>query len=74
MPNAAQPAILVGQFDSPFVRRVAVTLHLYGISFERDRTSGFVGAMASVNPLVRTPTFIMPGGESSTTALRFSTI
>jgi glutathione S-transferase len=27
--------ILVGQYDSPFVRRVAVTLNLYGIAFER---------------------------------------
>ena len=29
--------ILVGQYDSPFVRRVAVTLHHYGIPFERNR-------------------------------------
>ena len=26
--------ILIGQFDSPFVRRVAIAMRLYGLSFE----------------------------------------
>jgi glutathione S-transferase len=26
--------ILIGQYDSPFVRRVAITMRLYGIAFE----------------------------------------
>jgi glutathione S-transferase len=26
--------ILIGQYDSPFVRRVGITLRLYGIAFE----------------------------------------
>jgi hypothetical protein len=25
--------ILIGQYDSPFVRRVAIALHLYGMAF-----------------------------------------
>ena len=33
--------ILVGQFDSPFVRRVAITLQHYGIEFEHSRLSVF---------------------------------
>jgi len=56
--------ILVGQYDSPFVRRVAITLHHYGMPFTRDRTSVFSPKMASVNPLVRIPSLILDGGET----------
>jgi len=42
--------ILVGQYDSPFVRRVAVTLHLYGMPFTRNTLSVFsdAGEMARI--------------------------
>ena len=33
--------ILVGQYDSPVTRRVAVALHHYGIPFTRDTRSIF---------------------------------
>jgi glutathione S-transferase len=33
--------ILIGQYDSPFVRRVAVTLHHYSVAFERRVLSKF---------------------------------
>ena len=56
--------ILVGQYDSPFVRRVAVTLHHYGMPFERNRLSVFQPAMAEINPLVRIPSLIIDGGET----------
>ena len=56
--------ILVGQYDSPFVRRIAVTLHHYGMPFTRDRTSVFSPTMANVNPLVRIPSVILDGGET----------
>jgi len=39
--------ILVGQYDSPFVRRVAVTLHLYGMPFTRNTLSVFSDAIAT---------------------------
>ena len=55
--------ILVGQYDSPFVRRVAVTLHHYGMPFTRDRTSVFSPRMASMNPVVRIPSVILDDGE-----------
>ena len=44
--------ILVGQYDSPYVRRVAVTLHLYGIAFTRNPISVFgdAGEMAKIDP------------------------
>jgi glutathione S-transferase len=55
--------ILVGQYDSPYVRRVAITLHHYGIAFTRDTTSVFSPKMASVHPLVRIPSLILDDGE-----------
>jgi glutathione S-transferase len=56
--------ILVGQYDSPFVRRVAVTLHHFGIPFTRNRLSVFNPGMADINPLVRIPSLIIDGGEA----------
>ena len=58
--------ILVGQYDSPFVRRVAVTLHLYGMPFTRNTLSVFsdAGEMARINPLVRIPSLVLDSGET----------
>lgn len=57
--------ILVGQYDSPFVRRVAVTLHHFGIPFRRNAISVFsdAAAMATINPLVRIPSLVLDDGE-----------
>lgn len=58
--------ILVGQYDSPFVRRVAVTLGLYGVPFTRNAMSVFgdVGEMKRINPLVRIPSLVLDNGET----------
>ena len=58
--------ILVGQYDSPFVRRVGITLHLYGIPFTRNTISVFADAeeMARINPLVRIPSLVLDSGET----------
>lgn len=58
--------ILVGQFDSPFVRRVAVTLHHYHMPYERNPLSVFrnVEEMQKLNPLVRVPALILQTGET----------
>jgi glutathione S-transferase len=56
--------ILVGQFDSPFVRRVAVTLNHYHLRFERNRLSVFHPAMVEINPLMRIPSLIIDGDET----------
>ena len=58
--------ILVGQFDSPFVRRVAVTLHHYHMPYTRNPLSVFrnVADMRQINPLVRVPALILETGET----------
>ncbi|MGH6854042.1 MAG: glutathione S-transferase family protein [Aestuariivirga sp.] len=57
--------ILVGQYDSPFTRRVAVTLHHYHMPFERNTLSVFRNAakMRKINPLTRVPALILRNGE-----------
>lgn len=57
--------ILIGQFDSPFVRRVAIAMRLYGLSFEHRPWSVFADAdrIAQYNPLMRVPTLVMANGE-----------
>jgi glutathione S-transferase len=58
--------ILIGQFDSPFVRRVAIAMRLYGLSFEHRPWSVFGDAekIAKYNPLMRVPTLVMGNGEA----------
>ena len=58
--------ILVGQYDSPFVRRVAVTLHHCGFAFERQVLSVFADAAAvrAVNPLGQVPALRLDDGET----------
>jgi glutathione S-transferase len=57
--------ILIGMFDSPFVRRVGVTLHLLGIPFEHRNWS--VGKdfdrIREFNPLGRVPALVLPDGD-----------
>lgn len=55
---------LIGQYDSPFVRRVAIALHYYGVPFQRDRRSVFAdqASLAEVNPIGRVPTLILDDG------------
>ena len=54
--------ILVGQYDSPFVRRVAVALNHYGFSFDRRVISVFQDFedMLAINPLGKAPALIHP--------------
>jgi glutathione S-transferase len=58
--------ILVGQYDSPFVRRVAISLRLLDIAHERDTRSVFgdFDAMRTVNPLGRIPSLVLDDGET----------
>jgi len=58
--------ILIGMFDSPFVRRVAVSMKLLGMEFEhRDWSVGRdFERIRQYNPLGRVPTLVQPGGEA----------
>jgi glutathione S-transferase len=57
---------LIGQYDSPFVRRVAIALRLYGLPFEHRpwSTFGEGDRIAPYNPLRRVPTLVLEGGEA----------
>jgi glutathione S-transferase len=58
--------LLIGQFDSPFVRRVAIALHHYGLAFEHRPWSVWAQAeeIARYNPLRRVPVLVLDGGEA----------
>jgi glutathione S-transferase len=58
--------ILVGQYDSPFVRRVAVSLRALGFGYEHDTRSVFADfeAIRKINPLARIPSLVMDNGET----------
>jgi glutathione S-transferase len=57
--------ILIGQYDSPFVRRVAITLSLYGMAFEHRPWSVFGDAdkVAAYSPAKRVPILVLDDGE-----------
>ncbi len=57
---------LIGQYDSPFVRRVAIALRLYGLAFEHRPWSTFGDAdkIAAYNPLRRVPTLVLDDSEA----------
>ncbi len=57
--------ILVGQYDSPFVRRVAVSLRVLGFDYEHDTRSVFgdFDSMLKTNPLGRIPSLVLPGAR-----------
>ena len=56
--------ILIGQYDSPFVRRVGIALSLYDLPFRHEPWSGFgdTDKIARYNPLRRVPTLVMDDG------------
>jgi glutathione S-transferase len=57
--------ILVGQYDSPYVRRVAVSLRVLGFDYEHDTRSVFgdFDSMRQTNPLARIPSLVFDDGE-----------
>jgi glutathione S-transferase len=58
--------ILIGQYDSPYVRRVGIALKLYDMAFEHRPWSTFTGGEKIVpyNPLRRVPTLVLDNGEA----------
>jgi glutathione S-transferase len=56
--------ILIGMLDSPYVRRVAITLKLMGLPFEHRAVSVFrhLDEFRKVNPVVKAPTLVCDDG------------
>jgi len=57
---------LIGQYDSPFVRRVAITLRRYGMAYKHVPWSVWsdADALGQVNPLRRVPTLVLEDGTA----------
>ena len=57
--------ILIGMFDCPFVRRVAVSLRLLGVPFQHRNWSVVrdFELIRQFNPLGRVPALVQPDGE-----------
>jgi glutathione S-transferase len=57
--------ILIGQYDSPFVRRVAIAMRRYDIEYEHRPWGVFSHAdeLARFNPLRRVPTLVLDDEE-----------
>jgi glutathione S-transferase len=55
---------LIGMLDSPYVRRVAISLQLLGLKFEHQSLSVFrtFAEFQKINPVVKAPTFIADDG------------
>jgi glutathione S-transferase len=58
--------ILIGQYDSPYVRRVAITLKTYDLAYEHRSWSvwGDADKIAVHNPLRRVPTLLLADGTA----------
>ena len=56
---------LVGRLLSPFVRRVAATLNIYGLPYESLPLSTITdgAAILAMNPVGRVPALVLDGGE-----------
>src|ERR1700759_363945 len=55
---------LIGMLDSPYVRRVAISLKLMGIGFELEQISVFrtFDEFKAINPVVKAPTLVTGEG------------
>ena len=56
---------LIGMLDSPYVRRVAISLQLLGLRFEHQSLSVFraFDRFRQINPVVKAPSLICDDGE-----------
>jgi glutathione S-transferase len=56
---------LIGMLDSPYVRRVAISLDLLGIPFQHESISVFstFAQFSAINPVVKAPTLVCDDGE-----------
>lgn len=56
---------LIGLYDSPYVRRVAISMRLLGLPFEHIALSVFrhQDEMRKINPLLKVPVLVLDNGE-----------
>jgi glutathione S-transferase len=56
---------LIGMLDSPYVRRVAITMELLGIRYQHRSVSVFSSydQFRQINPVVKAPTLVCDDGE-----------
>lgn len=56
---------LIGMLDSPYVRRVAISLEFLGVPFEHEAVSVFATfeKFHGINPVVKAPTLVCDDGE-----------
>ena len=56
---------LIGMLDSPYVRRVAISLDVYGVDFVHEPLSVFraFSEFAQINPVVKAPTLVLDDGK-----------
>ena len=59
---------LIGRLDSPYVRRVAISMRMMGLDFNHEPLSVFrdVEAFAEINPVIKAPTL---GTDDGTTLI-----
>ena len=57
--------LLIGVNRSPYTRRVAITLSVYGVPYEQEALSGFGNRVEvrAKNPLGRVPALVLDSGE-----------
>ncbi|WP_339428129.1 glutathione S-transferase family protein [Pseudomonas sp. RA_105y_Pfl1_P41] len=57
---------LIGMLDSPYVRRVAISLELYGVDFVHEPLLVFrtFNEFAQINPVVKAPTLVLDDGTA----------
>ena len=58
--------MLIGPYDSPFVRRVGIAMALYDMAFDHQPWSAFGDSdkIAKYSPLRRVPTLVLDDGEA----------
>lgn len=56
---------LIGMLDSPYVRRVAISLEHLGVAFEHDAVSVFSAfeRFQNINPVVKAPSLVCDNGD-----------
>ncbi len=56
---------LIGMLDSPYVRRVAISLEFLGVAFTHEAVSVFstFEQFQRINPVVKAPTLVCDNGD-----------